>query len=217
MAKAKSSGKEKKLHHHVKHHLSREVKLSVGLVVILLLLVIVRLPYEAKEMYTVKVTEQEPQEVFDKNEEVRVCTPVHADVREEPDPFSPFVKASGKDFICYATIRIWNDGDQEGEWTYRYTFELGSKTIVREITDDVPPLSSQWYEFEADDCQEGDTVTGFYEMVSGPIIQDCTYKTQPKYKTVMVTVEKDVEEERTIIKYEPLWQKLVGYNNHEKV
>jgi len=89
----KSSKKEKKLHHYVKHHLSKEVKLSVGLVVIVLLLVIIRLPYEAKEVYTIKVTEEEAREVFDRNVEVRVCTPVPAAVREEPDPFSPFVKA----------------------------------------------------------------------------------------------------------------------------
>jgi len=54
-------------------------------------------------------------------------------------------------------------------------------------------------------------------MISGPIIQDCTYETQEKTKTVMVTVEKEVEEERTVTKREPLWQKLIGYNNHEKV
>ena len=212
-----ASKKEKKLQHHVKHHLTKEVKLSVGLVVILLLLVIIRLPYEAREVYTVKVTEEVERQEPDGFKEVRVCTTVPLEVREEPDPFSPFVKVSGKDHICYAEIRIWNDGDQVGDWTYRYTFELGSKTIVKELTKTVPPLSSIWFEFEDEECQEGDALTGDYEMISGPTKQDCTYVTQPKTKKVTVIVEKDVEEERTVTKYEPLWQKLIGYNNHEKV
>ena len=213
----KSSGKKKMLHHHVKHHLTKEVKLSVGLVVIVLLLVIIRLPYEAREVYTVKVTEEVERQEPDGFEEVRVCTTVSLEVREEPDPFSPFVKAEGKDHICYATIRIWNDGNQEGEWTYRYTFQLGTKTLVHELTETVSPLSSIWFEYEDDECQEGDKLTGFYELLSGPTKQDCTYERQQKYKTVTVTVEKDVEEERTVTKREPLWQKLIGYNNHEKV
>ena len=216
-AEKKSSEKKKKLHHKVKHQLGKEVKLSVGLVVILLLLVVIRLPYEAREVYTIKVIEDEDQQVIDGYEDVRICTPVPLEVREEPDPFSPFVKAEGKEHICYAKIRIWNDGDQEGDWTYRYTFELGTRTIVKELTETVPPLSSIWFEFEDDACQEGDTVTGYYQMVSGPKRQECTYETQPVYKTVTVKVEKEVEEERTVTKYEPLWQKLVGYNRHEKV
>ena len=220
MAKAKSSGKKKKkLHHRVKKQLGKEVKLSVGLVIILLLLVIVRLPYNAKEVYT-EIEEYTVDVVvpdYDNPVEKRICTPVPADVRLEPDPFSPFVKTSGKDFICYAKLRVWNDGDQEGDWTYRYTFELGSKNIVKEVTKTVPPSSSIWFEFEADECQEGDTVTGHYELVSGPIRQDCTYETQYPDKTVTEKKQREVQKERYVTKYEPLWQKLIGYNKHEKV
>lgn len=220
MAKAKSSRKKKKkLHHHVKYHLSREIKITVGLVLLLLLLTVPKFEYEAKETLT-KIEEYDVDVVvkdYDNPREVRVCTPVPADVREEPDPFSPFVKVEGKGYICYAKVRIWNNGDQEGEWTYRYTFELGDKRIVKELTKEIPPLSSIWFEFEDDECQEGDSVTGSYELVSGPIRQECTYETQYPDKTVTETKQREVIEEIFVTKREPLWQRLINYNKHEKV
>lgn len=220
MAKVKKDSGKKKLHHHITHHLSKEIKLTVGLLILVLLFTVPKFEYEAKETQT-KIEEYEVDVVetdYNSPKEVRVCTPVPGKVREEPDPFSPFVKTSGTDFICYAKIRVWNDGDQEGEWTYRYTFQLGTKTIVKEETIKIQPApSSEWFEFEADDCQEGDTLTGFYELVSGPIIQKCTYETQYPKITVTETKQRDVQEEIFITKREPLWQKLIGYNNHEKV
>ena len=136
----------------------------------------------------------------------------------EEDPFSPFVERYGYDYRCVAELRVWNLRDTPGKWTIRYKFNIAGKEVVTDsITKSVPELNPITYIFYSEECQEGDPLTGEYEVVASPTAEDCEYKTVYPQVSVTETRKRPVEKERLFDEYEPLWQKLLGYNRHKKV
>ncbi len=230
MAKKKSKSKKPKkkskktVVHHVHKHLSKEVSISVGVVILLLILVLVKVPYEARETYTeyepYEVEVQETVQNMDDPREERICTESPSEVKIEVDPLSPYIKPFGlNEHRCYANFKVWNQEDTGGKWTYQYVFDVSGKEVVTEPqTKPIAKYSSVTFEFESEECQEGDTVTGTYELVESPTTEDCEYVTVYPNVTITKTVtkQKEVEKERVMTKREPLWQLIIGYNRHEK-
>lgn len=228
MEKEKESAKadkqnKKHIVHKIKEHLEMKIAIPVGILLLILVLVLVRVPYTAKESYNETEFYTETESVIEPDMEnpkqERVCVDVPANIKVEEDYFSPYIKAIGKEFQCEAEVRVWNNGKEKGKWTYKYVFNISGKVVETEpITKEILSLSSGTFMFISDECLDVDTVTGEYVFVSGPTTSNCEYKTVYPNKTVVKEVEKqrDALRERIITKYEPLWQKILGYNNFEK-
>jgi hypothetical protein len=220
----KSQDKSKKIVRNIKDHLEMKIGIPVGILLIILVLALVRVPYTAKESYTeneTKVRIVTTTEIDTKNPVwEKVCTDVPAKYTVEEDSFSPFIRAVGKNFECFAKFRVWNIGNSVGKWTYYYSFNVSGRVINKDpVTIEIQPLASVWFEFVSDQCTKADTLTGTYQYVSGPTVSEC--KNTEVYKNITVNREESYEvpsqRERIITKYEPLWQRMIGYNNFEKV
>jgi hypothetical protein len=204
---------------HLKKHLLAEVYIPVIAVIVLLVLVLVKVPYQAMESYSEIVQEPVQQVVPDtaNPQQVRVCDDVPARVIVS-ELFKPYLSPFGiHDFFCKAQITVRNQESTEGNWAYKYVFDASGKEIVSDtLNQTIQRLAKIDYEFQVP-CQEGDKVTGHYELVSGPTTIDCNYETVIPNKTITVMVDKEFQKERKLVKYEPLWQNLLGYNENEKV
>ncbi len=207
---------KKSVKEHVSKHMNKNVKVGtiIGIVLVLAILFF-PVRYEATETYT-ELNEYE--EEYPATEQVslgeqEVCVEVPAQVKEEPDPLSPFVKASGKEYVCHAELRVWNMDETIGEWTYKYIFNVNGKDFETDpITREIVPLSSYYYIFEIDECDSGDRVTGYYELISSPTTTECNYEEVFEERTVTKTrlVTEEVEKTRKITKTKPLWKKILG-------
>ena len=176
------------------------------------------MPYQAKESYTelesyeVTTVEPDPSNVIN----TRICeyTPAVVTITEN----SAYGKYFGlSSFKCYGSFRITNQANTEGPWAYRYVFNFSGKTVTSNIINKtIPILSSLVFNFESMECKAGDDITGYPELVGGPLTPKCQYVPIVQNKTVVRTQQRPVQKERLIIKYEPLWQSIMGYNSNEK-
>lgn len=212
-----------KIVNHAKKHLMTDVAIPAGAILLILVLVVLRFPYQAEvrdiveEEYEVEIVEQIP-DTLNPIEE-RTC--VETAARSRIENHLNFMDEYGlHDYKCKAEFRVWNNEETTGEWTFRYVFDVSGKEVVTEDkTLEIPRISSQWFYFESDECQEGDVLSGTYEMVSYPTTRMCEYHTIIPNKTVIRTETRTREVLKTTIetRSEPLWQKLIGYNRFEKV
>ena len=202
----------------VKKHLDKKVTIG-SLIGVAVLLIILFFPtkYEAVETYIDinEYTEEYDVKELDMNnpKEREVCIEVPADMREEPDPFSPFVKAIGKEHVCYAKVRVWNTGKTAGKWTYKYIFNINGKDFEADpVQMEIPALSSYHFEFMIDECNLGDRVTGYYVLLEGPMARECQYETYYDEVTVTKTriVTEETEKQRRVTMTRPLWKKILG-------
>lgn len=215
---------KKKLVNQVKEHLMMQVGLPLGALLLILLVVMVRVPYLAKETYTENETyiELVPVTELDTKNPIwaKECTQEPAQFTVEEDTFSPHIAAYGVGgFLCKAEFKVRNTATSEGTWTYYYTFNISGRIVsTGPLTKKIQGLATVKFEFQSDECQQGDKLTGTYNFVSGPTATVC--KNVVTYKNVTVTKEvtkkRESQKERVITKYEPLWQKILGYNNFEK-
>jgi hypothetical protein len=222
---SKENKKNKPLHkqavHHVKKFLGWTIGVPVFLILVLAILVLVKVPYNAKESYIDIVSEE-----VTYNKTVNGTTPISEriceDIPSTETVKSPFVYGMpfGLDgFKCHAEFKVTNENKTAGEWTYRYIFNMGGKLNVSEpITANIPGGATIKFEFDTVDCKKEDTISGNYELISRPVTNTCYYVT--KYPQIVIPtteiVKKEVNKERLITKQEPLWQKILGYNNFEK-
>ena len=218
--------KKDKLAHHVKKKLSTKVELTVGVLILVVAvaaaLILVKIPYNAKEdyiqteTYDIEIKDVVPDAENKFQEYVCVEKPASVDLSEHDSYKRPF---GLYDYKCYGTFKVRNQGTTDGKWTYRYIFDISGKEVATEPkTSAIPKLTASTFTFETE-CLQQDKVSGIFELVSGPTQSDCKYETIIPNKTVTrtETKERQVPKERTMTKYEPLWQKLVGYNDYEKV
>jgi hypothetical protein len=223
---SKENKKNKPLHkqavHHVKRFLGWTIGVPVFLILILAALALVKVPYNAKESYIDIVSEQvtinESHDDLTKPIYERICE----DIPSVETVKSQFVygKPYGLNgFKCYAEFKVTNENKTEGEWTYRFIFNMGGKlNYSKTITENIPGGATMKFEFETEECKSEDTISGEYELISRPITNTCYYLT--KYAQIVVPkteiVKREVKKERLVTKQEPLWQKILGYNNFEK-
>jgi hypothetical protein len=206
----------------VKRHLMMKVSIPVFVILIFLSLFFIRAPYMAKEKYTdlQPYLEEVTKVVEDRNNPYyeRVCQT--EDLPIEYTLERTYGKPSGlSDYKCYGEFRAINKGDAEGEWTFRYLFNISGRFIQTEmVTQKIPKYTSFFFKFETNDCEQGDKIEGWRQVVSSPTTETC--QNLIRYNRTMVvneTRQKQVQRERIITKYETLWQKLTGYNRYEKI
>ena len=242
MAKKKSKKKttekkpkkeqKKSVKEHVSKHMNKNVK--VGTIVgVILVLAILFFPvkycmiktnvekffpvkYEATEKY-IDINEYDEEYPVMENVSLgkqEVCEQVPAEVREEPDPLSPFVDPVGKeDFVCYAELRVWNMAESAGKWTYKYIFNVNGKDFEADpIEKEIATGSSDYFKFQIDVCKAGDKVTGHHELVKGPTVPRCEYREVFEEQEVMKTrtVTEEIEKTRKVTKTKALWKKVLG-------
>ena len=228
MAKKKTSKKNSKkqkqqvnIIEHVKQHMLTEVGIPAAAIVVLLILVLVKVPYQAQEQYTEIEQYEEPVQkvVPGETREERICeqTPAQVTVTSHYNYIRPF---GTSEYKCYSEFKVTNQEDTDGKWTYRYIFDVSGKEVITDPEEElIPRLGSITYYFESDVCEREDSVDGTYELVDGPMTTECRYEMVTPNVTVteMETREREVQKTRIITKYEPLWQKILGYNSHEKI
>lgn len=215
----KSSKEKKSIKQHVEHHLSKKISVPIIAVVVILLLIIIRLPYTATETYTEKVEEEYEEQVpdLDNPKDVEVCDDVPSEYEILNHEF--YGKPEGvSDYVCVGSFKVKNHESTEGKWTFDYVFTVNGKQFqVDEKEKKIPGFSQVTYTFESDVCKEGDDITGEYILLSSPTTIECEYVTQYDEITVTNTRTVDVQKEREVIKYESLWERLLGLNKKEKV
>ncbi len=213
----------KKLVHRVKKSLAMEISLPLGLIILLVIVALIKLPYTAKEVYTETEERIEPvtKTVEDREHPFyeRLCkdVPLGIVISDEWVYGKPFGTSGYK---CYAEFKVTNKGTADGKWTFTYLFDIGGKKITSEpVTELIPKYTSFTFEFETEQCKEGDKPDGSYLLVSGPVTQTCEYQLTYPNRTITIndTVKVEVQKTRVITKYEPIWQKVIGYNRYEKV
>ena len=111
---------------HVKDHLFMDVGIPAIVIIILLVLVIVKVPYEAKESYTelVTSTKEVPTVVKGEPEQRRECeqTPAAYRVLQEVQPYG---KYENGEYTCFAEIKVVPEVEVPiSKWTFKYTFDM---------------------------------------------------------------------------------------------
>ncbi len=222
MKKAKNEP-EKRFSGQVKSLRGMKIGIPLFVLLILALSALIRIPYTAKESYTeIESREVTITEIIEDREspvQTRICedAPSAYTVREHYVYGKPYGVSGYK---CYAKFRVTNDEETKGEWTYRYVFDIsGKKIATAPATYTIPTYATIEFNFETEECTAEDTVKGAYELLSGPTVQACRFETQYRNRTVTRTEIKpsEVQKERLVRKYEPLWQWLAGANKREKV
>lgn len=215
--KKENSEEKKTVKDHVKKHLDKKV--TIGTVVgIALVLIVLFFPvkYEATESYIDINEYEEEYQVkepdLDNPKDVEVCVDVPAKVKISDNstanrPFGLY------DYKCEASFKVWNQEDTVGEWTYSYVFNINGKEFKTESqTRKIQPLAPLKFDFESDECKEGDKLTGRMELIKGPTTSECEYEVQYDEITVTKTrlVTEEIEKERKVTLTKPLWKKIFG-------
>lgn len=202
-------------------HLGPAVGIPIVLVVVILLLFVVRFPYQAQETYIETQTVEEPvtETITDPDPvDQKVCT--DTETPYEIVDHQTYRKPYGKDeFRCYGEFKVRNQGTESGKWVFRYIFEIGGQSIITpDREEEVPKYSAYTYEFVTP-CDADVSVDGNYEVVSVPVQSDCKIEKVYPERTVtrIKQVTKETEKTRVITKTENLFQKIFGLNSAEKV
>ncbi|MEM4397418.1 MAG: hypothetical protein QW757_02200, partial [Candidatus Woesearchaeota archaeon] len=212
------SQKEKKS---IKSKLKKKVEIPVFLIFLVIFLVFlislfaIRVPYKAKEKYSeveyyvVEVSDIVEDKDNPKTE--RVC--VEKDAKVKLSELFVYAKPYGlSSYKCYADFKIINENNINGEFVYKFVFDInGKKVETEEKKGFIPKFSSLKYSFETD-CLEGDKPTGEPILVSAPKTIECKYETIYPNITVFrnETRQREVLKERIVEKTESLFERLIG-------
>lgn len=149
----------------LKEKLKKKIEIPVFLIVgiIILFFVIslfsIRVSYKAKEKYTelenyvVEIQEEKPD--LDNPITERVCEEKPAKTRI--DNIEVYLKRYGlKEFKCYAEFRVLNENNIDGDFTYKFIFDInGKKQETEEKTLYIAKYSMVKFIFETS-CLGGD-------------------------------------------------------------
>ncbi|MFH2020086.1 MAG: hypothetical protein ABIJ34_01650 [archaeon] len=212
--------KPKKLHEHLKQKVPVPVYMIGAAILLVLLLFVIKIPYQAKESY-IEIEKYEEQVTVMKdyvvNEEVCKTVPSEIKISEN----TTYARAFGlSGFKCYAKFKLWNQENTLGEWTIKYAFNVNGKEFLTEpVTKKIPALAAVEFSFELEDtCKSGDSVSGDFVIVSSPTTEICLYQDVTKQKPELETIQKErnVNKERLVPKTESVFQLLLGVNKGEK-
>ncbi|MEM4397640.1 MAG: hypothetical protein QW757_03395 [Candidatus Woesearchaeota archaeon] len=223
----KQQKKEQEKKEKIKDHLNKKIQVPfyiiLGMIVLILLvsLFAIRIPYKAKEKYfEIENYVVEVQDVIEDKENPkteRIC--VEKDGKTKISELLVYGKKYGFGYKCYAEFKVSNENNVDGDFIYKFIFEINGKTIeTEEKKEFIPKFSLMKYYFETN-CLEGDKPTGNPLLISAPKTIECNY--EKIYPNITITrnetKQREVLKERIVEKTESLFEFLIGKNKNSKV
>ncbi|MEM2131328.1 MAG: hypothetical protein QXR96_02295 [Candidatus Woesearchaeota archaeon] len=211
----------------IKDHLNKKIQVPFFIIFGMILLIIIvslfaiRIPYKAKEKYSeIENYVVEVQDVIEDKENPkteRIC--VEKDAKTKLSELFVYGKKYGFGYKCYAEFKVSNENNVDGDFIYKFVFEINGKTIeTEEKKEFIPKFSLMKYYFETD-CLEGDKPTGNPILISAPKTIECNYETI--YPNITITKnetrQREVLKERIVEKTESLFELMIGKNKNNKV